>query len=79
MVVVLTAPKEVSDLARRCHSEFVRIGRMLTDGDADAAAILAETTGAAQASGMLMVAMRADLGLGGDEQSVAGPVSGPAG
>jgi hypothetical protein len=71
VLVGLTAPDEVRDLALDCNSAFRRIERMLADGDADPAAILAESAGPVRATSRLMEAMRADLGLGVGGQALS--------
>jgi hypothetical protein len=66
----LTAPEQVRDLARRCYDAYLTIGSTLALGEGDPAAIHAEAGKAFRATGTLMEAMRADLGLGGDGQPV---------
>jgi hypothetical protein len=79
VLVALTAPERVSDLAQRCTEVFMRTGSMLMDKEAHSDAILVEFATAARDTGRFMDALRADLSLGSDGQAANGAAPRPVG
>jgi hypothetical protein len=81
MLVFLTAPQKVSFVARQCLKAFSAARYALSHDRVEwrnDPAILTKTNDASRAINRLMDAMRADLGLGGDERP-AGTARYPAG
>jgi hypothetical protein len=79
MLVSLTAPQKVRDLAGQCTDAFAWTGMLLLGEETDAARIVAAAEEAALRTRRLIEAMRADLGLGGEGQPAAGTGPRPPG
>jgi hypothetical protein len=67
MLVFLMAPEKVRDLARRCYVAYARLGDRLAGQYAHPAAARSAGDTASRATRGLVEAMRADLGLGGEQ------------
>jgi hypothetical protein len=71
-LVFLMAPEKVTDLARQCYVAFARAGRDVLVAGSDPAGALASAEQAPRATRRLIEAMRADLGLGGEQPAPQG-------